>query len=213
LEILPETLPSLSELERIVSRLAELGVLDRARDLKEAIQHKQRQIMENLYNEHPPLPENVTGSRKLLHFEDFVGSGESRKYDLFVDAYNILLMVTGKGKNSTAKFLPAMREDFLATLSRKSRHFHKVYAVFDGQEDSRDRLGNMEIIYTDKGRGATADAFIIDTIKKRKDQSALLVTGDQEVIRHVEGRIFGLIQPLHFYMFVHDLIVPPLPAS
>jgi hypothetical protein len=77
--------------------------------------------------------------------------------------------------------------------------------VFDGIEDSRDRRANLEIIYTDKTRGNTADSIIIQALKKRNDNKALLVTSDQEIIKATESRVFAMVDPRHFYTFVFDV--------
>ena len=129
---------------------------------------------------------------------------------MYVDGYNVLLKLQGKGRVSSPLGLTAPREQFTAAVVRKSRHFRKVYLVFDGREDSRDRQGNTEIIYTDKSRGNTADAHIIQAVQKGKDRQVLLVTEDQEIIQAMEDRLYAVVGPYHFYMFVYDLPFPEL---
>ena len=54
--------------------------------------------------------------------------------------------------------------------------------------ESRDLLGNVEVVYTDRSRGNTADTAIIQMLRRRKDNRALLVTRDLEIIRETENR-------------------------
>jgi hypothetical protein len=178
--------------------------------IMEDIEHKRRQIMENLYAEHQLLQEQSPQGRHFENLEDFVKSRESRRYDLYVDGYNILLRLHGKHRISSPLSLTAVRGQFTEAVVRKSRLFRRVHLVFDGQEDSRDRQGNAEIIYTDKNRGNTADTYIIQAVQKRKDRLVLLATADQEIIAAVEDRIYALVDPYHFYLFVHDMPFPDL---
>jgi hypothetical protein len=50
----------------------------------------------------------------------------------------------------------------------------------------------------------------MQAMQKRKDRLVLLATGDQEIIRTVEDRLYALVDPYHFYLFVHDLAFPEL---
>ncbi len=70
---------------------------------------------------------------------------------------------------------------------------------------------NTEIIYTDKSRGNTADAYIIQALRKSKERLVVLVTGDQEIIQTIEDRLYAVVDPYHFYLFVYDMPFPDLP--
>jgi hypothetical protein len=210
LDALPENLSRVTELRTLVPRLADLGLIGDPQAIMEDIEHKRRQIMENLYAEHQLLQEQSPRGRHFENLEDFVKSRESTRYDLYVDGYNILLKLHGKHRTSSPLPLTAVRDQFIEAVVRKSRLFRRVHLVFDGQEDSRDRQGNADIIYTDKSRGNTADAYIIEAVRKRKDRLVLLATGDQEIIRAIEDRLYALVDPYHFYLFVYDMPFPDL---
>ncbi len=209
LDPLPENLARITELGTLVNRFADLEVIADPQAIVEDIEHKKRQIMEKLYAEYQILQEQLPQGRYFENLEDFVRSRESKNYDVYVDGYNILLTLHGR-RRSSALPLTADRERFTAAVVRKSQFFRRVYLVFDGQEDSRDRQGNVEIIFTDKRRGNTADTYIMQAVQKRKDRLVLLATGDQEIIRAVEDRLYALVDPYHFYLFVHDLAFPDL---
>jgi len=207
LEPIPENLSKVTQLEAIVGRLEKLGFLESPRELDEEIEQKKRQILEMLYSLFQPPVEAPAKERKSRSFDDFVRSGQSKRYDIYVDGYNILLKVQGGKKTGPDTSLAAFREEFIRAVCEKSRLFRKVYLVFDGVEDSTDRCGNAEIVYTDKGRGRTADIAIIEALRKRKDNLALLVTADQEIIRETENRVYATVHPYHFYMFIFEIAV------
>lgn len=207
-EAIPENLPRVTELLTLVARLADLGLISDPQAILEDVEHKKRQIMENLYAQYQMLQEQLPRGRHFENLDDLVKSRESKRYDLYVDGYNILLKLHGKSRSAPVLPLTAVREQFTAAVVRKSQLFRRIYLVFDGQEDSRDRQGNTEIIYTDKSRGNTADTYIIQAVQKRKDRLVLLSTGDQEIIGTVEDRIYALVDPYHFYLFVCDMPFP-----
>jgi len=211
LDAVPENLSKISELQTILTRFVDLGLIEDPQSILQDIEHKRRQIMESLYAQYQTFQVQTSHHRHFRNLEDFIESGESKKYDVYVDGYNVLLKLQGKGRSSSPLGLTAPREQFIAAVVRKSRHFRKVYLVFDGREDSRDRQGNTEIIYTDKSRGNTADAHIIQAVQKGKDRQVLLVTADQEIIQAAEDRLYAVVGPYHFYMFVYDLPFPESP--
>lgn len=205
METVPENLPKIVQTESLVARLASLGLIEDPIPLKEEIRLKKRQILEALYACFPPPAKLSTSNQALRSLDDFVQSGRSRDYDVYIDGYNILLQVQGGKKVTGASSLSAFRENFIEAVCQKSRLFRKVYLVFDGLEDSRDRRGNTEIVYADKIRGSTADSVIIEALRKRKDSHALLVTADQEIIKATESRVFATVDPCHFYTFIFDV--------
>ena len=210
LEALPENLPRVMELHTLLGRLAELGLISDPQAILEDVEHKKRQIMEHLYAQSEVRQDRWPGLRRAENLDDLVKTRESKRYDLFVDGYNILLTVHGKSQAPAAAVLSAVRERFTAAVVRKSQHFRKIYLVFDGQQDSRDRQGNTEIIFTDKNLGNTADAYIIQTVRKRKDRLVLIATADREIIEAIADRLYALVDPYHFYLFVHDMPFPEL---
>jgi hypothetical protein len=213
LDVVPENLPRITEFQRLVKRLDDLGFIENPQPLSEDIEHKKHQIMESLYAQHLTFQEQTSHGRHFQDLDDFVESGESKNYDLYLDGYNILLKLQVRGRSSSSFSLPALREPFIDAVVRKSHYFRKVYLVFDGQEESRDRRGNTEIIYTDKNRGNTADAHIIQALGKSKGRQALLVTGDQEIIQTIGDRLFAVVDPYHFYLFAYDMPFPDLPRE
>jgi predicted RNA-binding protein with PIN domain len=210
LDAVPENLPKVSELHVLLTRFVDLGFIEDPQSILQDIEHKKRQIMESLYAQYQTFQVKTSHHRHFRNLEDFVESGESKKYDVYVDGYNVLLKLQGQDRSSSPLGLTASREQFAAAVVRRSRHFRKVYLVFDGREDSRYRQGNTEIIYTDKSRGNTADAHIIQAVQKAKDRKVLLVTEDQEIIQAVEDRLYAVVNSYHFYMFVNDLPFPQI---
>ncbi len=209
LDPVPENLSKVARLQEIVSRLTSLGLLELPQPLLEEIAHKKRQIQEALYADFQPPQKMTTRDRHPRTFEDFVRSGASRQYDVYVDGYNILLKVQATRRITRSDFsLASFREDFIDAVHAKARHFKKIYLVFDGIEDFRDRRSNLEIIYVDKSRGATADSSIIEALRKRKDLQTLLVTADQEIIQATENHVYAVVNPYHFYLFVFEKDVP-----
>jgi hypothetical protein len=106
--------------------------------------------------------------------------------------------------------LTAVREQFIDAVARKSHLFRKIYLVFDGVEASSDHRGNLEVIYSDKTRGQTADAVIIDALKKRRDRQTLLVTADRGILDATDGHVYAIVDPYYFYAFIFGVELPPL---
>ncbi len=201
----PGSLAKIAKAGELVSRLEDLGLLDDANTLMEDIDHKRNQIAEALYARFSAPGEPAGAHHAAQTFEEFVKTGKARQCDLYVDAYNILMRAFGDGGKMQVASLADARDDFIDAVCRKSQLFRKVFLVFDGVEDFRDRRGNVEIIYTDKGRGATADAFIIESITKRKDRQTLLVTADREIIKATENKVYALVDTYQFYVFTVGL--------
>lgn len=208
MEAIPENLPKITQVRSLVARLASLELIEDPAPLKEDIRRKERQILEALYACFTAPPKPSTSNRAFRSFDDFVLSGNSKSYDVYIDGYNILLKVQGGKKIVRPSSLASFREEFIEAVYRKSQLFRKVFLVFDGVEDFRDRRGNLEIVYTDKTRGNTADSIIIQTLSKRKDSKALLVTADQEIIKATENQVFAMVDPRHFYAFIFDVDLP-----
>ncbi len=196
-------LPKINKLLKMAGTLSEIGVVSDPAQVEEAVRHKRRQILERLYSQFEPGREERPPDGRFRHLEDFVNAGQSRRYDLFIDGYNVMLRVHGAGGHFSRMDFTQFREQFIEAVAAKSRYFAKVYLVFDGVEDSRDVQANVEIIYTDKTK-SSADAVIIERITARKDKNILLVTGDEEIISSVQDRIFALIDVVAFYMFVFE---------
>lgn len=211
LEPLPENLFKIVRLRGVADQLGALGIGDDPQEMAEELEQKKRQIFEALYACYPPSPPPAK-DRGFRDLDEFVQSGRSLEYDLYVDGYNIILRMVGKEKSRSGFSLTALREQFIEAVSRKSRFFRKVFLVFDGIENSRDRRGNVDIVYTNNPGGTSADAVIIYDLKKRKDHRALLVTADEEIIRATEERVYAVIAPYHFHMFVFDMLFPGRPG-
>jgi hypothetical protein len=165
------------------------------------VRHKKRQVQERLYSRFEAGRKDPPGEPRFL--EDFIGSGRSRLYDLFVDGYNVLLGVHEEDGHFINKGFSQFRERFIEAVAAKSLYFAKVYLVFDGVEDSSAFQANIEIIYTDKTK-TSADAAIIERIAARKDKKVVLVTGDEGIISSVQDRIYALIDVVDFYTFLFE---------
>lgn len=202
LEPLPGNLPKLNRLKETVRALAASGILDDPAPLEEAVSHKKKQVLERLYSNYSPSAASAVRKESFRSLDDFVRSGESRRYALFVDGYNVLLRVHEGNEDLVRRGFTELRERFIEAASRKSGHFAKVFLVFDGVQSSRENRGNTEIVYTDR-RAKSADAAIVERVRARKDE-VLLVTADEAIISAVSGRTFALIDPVDFYMFVFE---------
>ncbi len=205
LEPSPENLSWVLKMETVVKALEELDAVGDPAGLKEGLEHKKHQILAGLYRRFPPPPRDVAGETPVRNLDDFVRSGESAKVDVYVDGYNLLFQLEGTGGKGEKRPLSELREAFVSAVLAKSRRFRKVVLVFDGVGESRERRGNVEIIYSDKTRGISADMEIVQALKRRKDARAILVTADREIITASEKKILAVVEPLDFYAFVFDL--------
>jgi molecular chaperone GrpE (heat shock protein) len=213
LDPIPSNLSKVTQWHELVNRLRAAGLADEAEELAKIAGHKQRQIMEALYARFHQGWQGPLRNRPVRHLDDLVRTGAGKDYDLFVDGYNILLRVQGAGVEGPDTSFAAIREQFIAAVARKSSWFHRVVLVFDGIGESRDRHGNLEVVYADRNLGNTADAVIIRALQKRSSQRTLLVTADREIIESTGKNVYALIDPYHFYGFVFDLDLPPSEAS
>ncbi|SPF44980.1 hypothetical protein SBDP1_520035 [Syntrophobacter sp. SbD1] len=201
LDPIPANLPKMNNLRKMAQSLCEIGLVSDTAQLEEAVRHKRRQILERLYSKFEPERRKRAPDPRFL--EDFISSGQSRRYELFIDGYNVLLRVQEGDEHSLRPGFTQFREQFIEAVAAKGKYFAKVYLVFDGVEDSRDLQANTEIIYTDKTR-RSADAVIIERIAARKDKKVLLVTADEGIISVVEDRIFALVDVVDFYMYLFE---------
>ncbi len=208
LEPLPENLPKVTKFMEIVHEVEQLEPALDLDELHRELQQKKRQIQELLYQRFAPQRAPAS-STAVLNLDDLVAGGMARRYDLYVDGYNILLTVRGGSEQLRAMSLSGLRDHFIDAVIGKGHLFRKIFLVFDGLDSSRDRRGNVEIIYSNKNLGITADAILIEALGKRRDRKSLLVTADEEIIRATEKRLYGLIEPLHFYSLIFDLEWPP----
>ena len=211
LEQSPLSLAKLAKLKALLEQMEGLELLPDIQVLTEAVAQKERQIQERIYQQFQPAQPAAARGRPLS-LDELVAGGQSRRYDLYVDGYNILLQLDLGQSAKDPRALAELRESLIARMVAKGRLFRKVFLVFDGIDGSRDRQGNVDIIYSDKHHGINADAIIIDALKKRRDQNSLLVTADREIIEATQQRVFGIIAPLHFYSLLFDL-APPEPGS
>lgn len=202
LDPLPANLPRIDRLLGLAQQFFEIGMWDDPALVEEAVRHKKRQILERLYSLYEPRIEDLGRERPFGNFSEFVSSGESRKYIVFVDGYNVLLRVHGEKQFPPSGFT-GLREQFVESVVARSRSFAGLCLVFDGVEDSKAVQGNVEIIYTDKTR-MSADSAIIQRISSRGDKKNLLVTADREIISSVQNRIYAIVDPVAFYMFLYE---------
>jgi hypothetical protein len=203
LDPVPANLPKISRFQKVIAAISELGLAGDPELLREAVRHKRKQILERLYAQYEPDKSARKVDSHFRNLEDFVASGHGKRYDLYVDGYNVILRILAGEGDLLRNNFTQLREQFIEAATAKSRYFGRVFLVFDGIEDSRDVHGNVEIIYTDKER-KTADSAIIELISAKKDKKILLVTADEEIISSVQNRIFALIDPIDFYMFVFE---------
>jgi hypothetical protein len=203
LDPIPGNLPEINKLLKMAGALSEIGLVSDPAQVEEAVEHKKRQILERLYSQFEPGREDRPPETRFQRLEEFISAGQSSRYDLFIDGYNVLLRVHGADGHFPRMDFTQFREQFIEAVAAKSRYFAKVYLVFDGVEDSRDVQANVQIIYADKTK-SSADAVIIERISARKDKNILLVTGDEEIISAVQDRIFALIDVVAFYMFLFE---------
>ncbi len=203
LDPVPANLPKLNEMVKTAGTLVELGLLADPSRVEEAVRHKRRQVLERLYFQYPPKREDLVREKRARNLEDFIESEQSRRYDLFIDGYNVLLRAHGENGHFSRGDFTKFRERFIEAVSAKSRYFSRVFLIFDGVEESRSVAANLQIIYTDKTK-SSADEALIEKIGPRKDGKVLLVTGDEGIISAVKDRIFALIDVADFYMFLFE---------
>ncbi len=200
---IPVNLPIINKLLKVAGTLSEIRLVGDPAQVEEAVRRKRRQIMERLYSQFESGREERPHETRFRHLEDFIGSGQSRRYDLFVDGYNVMLRVYGGDEHFSRVGFTQFREQFIEAVAAKSRYFAKVYLVFDGVEDSTDVRANAQVIYTDKTK-SSADAVIIERITATMDKKVLLVTEDEGIISSVEHRIFALIDVVDFYTYLFE---------
>ncbi len=194
-------LPKIKEIQKMSGPLSEIGLIKDLPQVEEAVRHKRRQILERLYARFEPKKEGKARKTGENYLDDFVKSGQSRGYELFIDGYNVLLSALGEEEHPLRNDFTKFRNRFIEAVSAGSRYFAKVWLVFDGIEESSSVAANMQIIYTDKTI-SSADEVLIEKISLRKDKKALLVTGDEGIISSVEDKIFALINVVDFYLFL-----------
>jgi hypothetical protein len=208
LDPVPANLPRVMQLRELVRQLREGEFTEDAEQLAELVSHKQRQIMETLYARFQQGRQDRAKQRWVRDLDELTGTGASQDYDLFVDGYNILLMVHDAASDSLKASFAALREQFITALVSKSHWFHRIVAVFDGVLESRERHGNVDIVYADRNLGNSADAVIIRGLQKRSSQRTLLVTADREIIEQTARNVYAVIDPCHFYSLLFDLHLP-----
>ena len=202
LEPVPANLPRLIELRKMAGALSEIGLTGDPARIEDAVKHKRRQILERLYFQFEPS-KNAGRQKGARYLDDFIKSEESRRYELFIDGYNVLLRSHAEGGHFPRGELTKFRNRFIEAVSTKSKHFAKVWLVFDGVEESRTVAANMQIIYTDKAI-SSADEVLIEKISARKHRKSLLVTADEGIISAVGDHVFALIDVADFYMFLFE---------
>jgi predicted RNA-binding protein with PIN domain len=192
----------LDKLEKHLESIAQLGFSDDLAPLLDAVQHKRQQILEALYARFE-APQGVSAwSKRVGTFDDFVATGKSKTYDLFIDGYNLLLSTRPGQKAGLAMPIATLREELIRALCSRSHSFRRIYLVFDGVEESRERQGNVEIVYSNKVLGNTADTVIVQALSKSRDRRAILVTADRAIIEATEGRIYAVLSPFHLYHYL-----------
>lgn len=205
LEVEAKNLPNLNRMQKLVRRLGALGLIDGLEPLQHEIRRKKHQIFELLYDQFRPPKMMALEGKDFKNLEDFVESNQSKKYDLYLDGYNILLRIHGQDAAQQDVNLTKLREHLIDAVANKSHLFRRVFLIFDGLEESREQSGNLQVIYADKTRGNTADSMIIDALQKRRDRLNLLVTEDYGIIDAVESKIYATIGVYDFYMFIFDV--------
>lgn len=163
--------------------------------------HRKRQTGAHLFSQLERGGKDPPEDFRFL--DDFIRSGQSRQYELFIDGYNVLLRAHEKNLRSLHTNFTQIREQFIDAVAAKSGNFAKVWLVFDGVEDSSNARANVQIIYTDRNE-KSADEVIIQRINAKKGRKILLVTGDEGIISSVEARIFALIDVDDFYTFLGE---------
>ncbi len=205
LEVDAKNLPNLNSMQKLLDRMAALGVISGLEPLQHEIRRKKQQIFELLYDQFSPPKMMALKGDDFRDLEQFVESNHSRKYDLYLDGYNILLRIHGEDATQHDSSLTKLREHLIDAVASKSHLFRRVFLIFDGLEESREQSGNLQVIYSNKTRGHTADSIIIDALQKRKDKLTLLVTEDYGIIDAVESKIYATIGVYDFYMFIFDI--------
>ena len=139
----------------------------------------------------------------VTNLDEFMKNKTSRAYDLYIDAYNILLTANENSPISEEVFKD-VRQRFTKAVVRLGSNFNRVYLVFDGIVSDKEKYGNVEVIFADKYRGENADEVIIRLLNRRKDNKAILATADREIINQTKHCVFATIEPHSFFSCLYD---------
>ncbi len=206
ISLLEPSLKSLRKLKHIKSSVTELddiGLDIDARYIRSAIEKREYTILRYLSEKFCAEIDPAGEIEIVEDFNKFITSNTSKSYDLYVDAYNILLSANDN-RPIPEDIFREMRENFTRAIINLGPNFKHVYLVFDGRGFDKERHGNVDIIFADRFRGESADEIIIRLIRRRKDNRAVLATADREIIKQSEENVFATIEPHNFFSCLYD---------
>lgn len=203
----PKSLQLLKKLEDSIKEMTKLSVNNELTPILSTINRKKALIVRFLYDR---FTSEIDPEGKIEFVEDleqFVKSGQSHSFDLYIDAYNILLTVNDN-KPISEDSLSEARKNFIKAVLTRSRFFNNVFLVFDGISSDRELLENVQIIYADRGKGENADEILIRLLSQRNDNKAILATADREIIEQTSVYTYATVEPISFFSFITERAFP-----
>jgi hypothetical protein len=123
---------------------------------------------------------------------------------IIIDGYNVLKQLNPNSSEKT-------KQHFISQLSSYAeRKHHTLIIVFDGGDqpyDYSEHYNKVKVIYS--GYKQTADDVIKALLEKMKNEDALLVSSDRELVRYAHRNTIESSDALAFY----HLIKPEMPAG
>jgi hypothetical protein len=208
LDPIPENLSQLQQYEDLLNQLAVHEVIEEPGALLREIEDKKVRITEELYQRFRKREGKEFEPDVYVSLDEFVRSGRSKRYCIYVDGYNLLLNLQGAEKMIRDEGLSKLRDTFIKAVDRRSDAFGPIVLAFDGYSQTSYKEGEVEILFSDKQRGITADSIITDLLSTREDKKSILVTRDNEIISDTAPWVYAHIDPLDFYTFIFDLPGP-----
>lgn len=211
LEPTPRSLQRLKSLKNAVENLSEIG-LDVNTDRLYSVLRKKETAIVTYLSEKFCAECDPEGKMEIVKdFDEFIKKKTSKDYDLYVDAYNILLSANGNNPIPEAVF-SKLRDRFTKAVVSMGNRFNRVFLVYDGVSSDKEKYSNVEVFFADRLRGESADEIIIRLLNRRKDSNAVLATADREIIARTKQKVFATIEPYSFFSCLYDygfIMFPP----
>ncbi len=203
LEPTSRSLQKLKSLKTSIDNLCDIGVDVDIDYVYAALKKKESTILSYLSEKFCSECDPEGKIEIVKDFDEFIKSRVSRNYDLYIDAYNILLSANENNPIPEAIF-KEIREQFTRAVIVLGNHFNRVFLVYDGVSTDREMYDNVEVFFADKFRGESADEIIIRLLNRRKDCNAVLATADKEIISRTTQKVFATVEPHSFFSCLYE---------
>ncbi len=199
----PGSLQLLKSLRHSIENLSGLGIQIDTDFIYSAVKKKETAILTYLSEKFCSECDPDGKIEIVRDLDQFIKGGSSKNFDLYVDAYNILLSANDNHPISEMVFRE-IREGFTKAVVRLGNSFNRVYLVFDGIGSDREKYGNVDVLFADRFRGESADEIIIRLLNRRSDTNAVLATADREIIAQTKDKVFATVEPHNFFSCLYD---------